>query len=97
MIRVQIPSQLQMLAGTAEEVEVEPGGDTLGAVLDSLERTHPPLRGTIRDISTGKRRALIRFFMCEQDFSHQSMDTPLPEAVLLGREPLIIVGAIAGG
>jgi len=73
------------------------GQVTQGSVLDALEARYPMLRGTIRDQRTGKRRAFIRFFACEQDLSHEQPDTPLPEAVVAGAEPYLIVGAMAGG
>jgi sulfur-carrier protein len=98
MIRVVIPVGLSTLAGTHRELTL-PVDDplTIRMVLDSLEREYPVLRGTIRDHQTQQRRPFIRFFACEQDYSHESMDTPLPEAVAFGKEPFLIVGAIAGG
>ena len=98
MIRVILPQHLQTLARVGSEVAVDVRGPaTLGAVLDALEERYPVLRGTIRDHSTRKRRAFVRFFACEEDFSHESPDTPLPEAVASGTEPFLIVGALAGG
>lgn len=98
MIRVLIPHHLRTLANTGKEVEVEvPGVATLRTVLDALETRYPMLRGTIRDRATQTRRPLIRFFVCGQDWSHISLDAPLPEAVATGQEPLMIVGAMAGG
>jgi hypothetical protein len=82
----------------AGEVKVEVAGPvTLAGVLDALEATYPMLRGTIRDQVTRQRRAFLRFFACEQDLSHDSPDAPLPEAVVAGSEPLLVVGAMAGG
>ena len=97
-IRVVIPYHLKLLAHVTGEVqlEVEPPV-TLKAVLDALEAKYPMLRGTIRDHSTGQRRAFLRFFACEQDFSNSPPETPLPEKVASGEEPLLVVGAIAGG
>ena len=98
MIRIILPQHLQTLARVGSEIEVDVKGPaTLGSVLDALEERYPVLRGTIRDHSTGKRRAFVRFFACEEDFSHESPDTPLPEAVASGTEPFLIVGALAGG
>jgi hypothetical protein len=98
MIRVILPQHLQTLARVGSEVAVDVTGPaTLGSVLDALEERYPVLRGTIRDHSTRKRRAFVRFFACEEDFSHESPDTPLPEAVASGTEPFLIVGALAGG
>ncbi len=98
MIRVALPAHLRTLARVNGEVDVEPGTEvTLGAVLDALEAQYPVLRGTIRDHHTRKRRPFVRYFACEQDLSHDPLDTPLPEAVADGREPLLVVGAMAGG
>ena len=98
MIRVILPQHLQTLARVGSEVAIDVNGPaTLGSVLDALEERYPVLRGTIRDHSTRKRRAFVRFFACEEDFSHESPDTPLPEAVASGTEPFLIVGALAGG
>ena len=98
-VRVVLPAHLRTLAGTAKEVRVElaGGSTTQGAVIDALEAAYPVLRGTIRDIVTGRRRAFVRFFACEQDLSHEPPDTPLPAAVVAGDEPFIVLGAIAGG
>ena len=98
-IRVVLPAHLRNLAGVHGEVLVSvPGtGLTQRAVLDALEAAYPVLGGTIRDRRTGKRRAFIRFFACEQDLSHQPPDDPLPPAVAAGTEPYLIVGAMAGG
>jgi len=98
MIRVVLPAHLRTLARVAEEVELQVAPPvTLRAVLDALEATLPMLQGTIRDHATQQRRPFLRFFACEQDLSHASPDTPLPEAVVAGVEPLLIVGAMAGG
>ena len=98
MIRVELPAHLRTLAGVKGEVTLDVAGQvTLRAVLDALEEKYPMLQGTIRDHVTLKRRAFLRFFACEEDLSHESPDAPLPEAVVSGKEPLLIVGAIAGG
>jgi hypothetical protein len=98
MIRLVLPYHLRNLARVEREVELEVAEPaTIGAALDALEARFPMLRGTIRDHSTHKRRDFIRFFACGQDFSHEPAETPLPEAVLTGAEPLRIVGAMAGG
>ena len=97
-VRVVLPAHLRTLARVGGEVNVEVAAPvTLRGVLDALEATYPMLRGTIRDHVTHKRRAFLRFFACEQDLSHDPPDTPLPEAVVAGSEPLLIVGAMAGG
>lgn len=98
MIRVVLPFHLRTLARVEGEVQLELDGPvTHRSVLDALEARYPMLRGTIRDHGTLKRRPFIRFFACERDLSHDPPDAPLPEAVATGREPLLIVGAIAGG
>jgi len=98
MIRVVLPAHLRSLAHATAEVELDVTGEvTQGSVLDALESRYPMLRGTIRDHRTGKRRAFVRFFACEQDLSHARPDAPLPEAVATGAEPYLIVGAMAGG
>jgi len=98
MIRVVIPHHLRQLARTGKEVQLTVEGPvTQRSVLDALESQYPMLRGTIRDHSTHQRRAFIRFFACEQDLSHQPPDDPLPDAVVSGAEPFLIVGAMAGG
>ena len=98
MVRVILPYHLKSLAGISGEVELEVQDTaTVRSVLDALEARYPMLRGTIRDQITGHRRAMLRFFACEQDFSNDSLDTPLPEAVASGADPLLVVGAIAGG
>jgi molybdopterin synthase sulfur carrier subunit len=99
MIRVVLPQHLRVLAGVGREVQVEvaAGPVTMRSVLDALEAKYPTLRGTIREHETLKRRALVRFFACEEDLSHEPADTPLPDAVGKGAEPFFIVAAIAGG
>ena len=98
MIRIFLPQHLRTLAHVGAEIDlrVEPPV-TIGSVLDALEDKYPMLRGTIRDHTTKERRAFLRFFACEEDLSHESQDTPLPEAVTSGKEPFLIIGAIAGG
>ena len=98
MIRVVLPYHLRNLAQVDREVEVEVDGQvTQRSVLDALEAKHPTLRGTIRDHVTQRRRAFVRFFGCGEDLSNESPDAPLPEAVAMGSEPFLVVGAIAGG
>ena len=98
MITVVLPAHLRSLARVDGDVELDVEGPvTQRSVLDALEARHPMLRGTIRDQVTQVRRPFIRFFACEQDWSHETPDTPLPDAVAAGREPLLVVGAIAGG
>ena len=98
MIRVVLPQHLRTLAHVGSEVEIEVGGKvTLRSVLDALEARYPMLRGTIRDHVTQERRAFLRFFACGEDLSHEPPDTPLPDAVVTGAEPLLVLGAIAGG
>ena len=98
MIRVVLPPHLRTLAGIKSDVELEVKGPvTQRSVLDALEARYPMLRGTIRDHVTQQRRPYLRFFACEQDLSHEPPDAPLPGAVASGAEPLIILGAIAGG
>jgi hypothetical protein len=98
MIRVVLPAHLRLLAKAAGEVELDVEGPaTVRSVLDALEARYPMLRGTIRDQVTRERRPFIRFFACAEDLSHQSPDALLPEAVAAGKEPLLLVGAIAGG
>jgi molybdopterin converting factor small subunit len=98
LIRVELPSNLRTLAGVGREVELKVDGPvTQRSVLDALEAQYPALRGTIRDSTTKKRRAMLRFFACEEDLSDESPDSALPEAVAKGQEPYLIVGAIAGG
>jgi hypothetical protein len=98
MIRVVLPYHLRNLAKVGPEVELDVAAPvTQRAILDALEARYPMLRGTIRDHATLQRRPFLRFFACEQDWSLQSPDAPLPDAVAAGREPFLIVGAIAGG
>lgn len=98
MIRVVIPPHLRTLAHVDGEVQLELQGPvTIRSILDALEAKYPVLRGTIRDHGTLQRRAFLRFFACEEDLSHDSPDKPLPPAVASGKEPLLIIGAIAGG
>jgi molybdopterin synthase sulfur carrier subunit len=98
MIRVVLPHHLRNLARVGDEVEIEvTGAVTQRAVLDAIEAKYPVLRGTIRDRISRQRRPFLRFFACEQDLSHESPDDPLPEAVAAGKEPFLIVGAMAGG
>jgi sulfur-carrier protein len=98
MIRVVLPAHLRALARVDGEVKLDVEGQvTLGSVLDALEADYPMLRGTIRDHVTRRRRAFLRIFACEQDLSHDSPDAPLPDPVATGAEPLLIVGAMAGG
>lgn len=97
-IRILLPPHLRTLAQVHDEVELKVEGRvTQRSVLDALEALYPMLRGTIRDHVTQQRRPFLRFFACEEDLSHESPDTPLPDAVASGAEPLIILGAIAGG
>ena len=97
-VRVELPAHLRTLARVADEVAVDVAGAvTVGAVLDALERDYPVLRGTIRDHITHKRRPFIRFFACEEDLSLEPPDTARPDAIALGREPFLVVGALAGG
>jgi molybdopterin synthase sulfur carrier subunit len=98
MIRVVLPPHLRGLAHVNGEVHVDIAGPvTQRSVVDAIEASYPMLRGTIRDHVTQQRRPFLRFFACEEDLSHESPDAPLPDAVVSGKEPLLIVGAIAGG
>lgn len=98
MIRVVLPHHLRKLAGVGAEVQLDvDGAVTQRSVLDALEARYPMLRGTIREHGTGKRRPLLRFFACEQDISHESADSPLPDAVASGAEPFLVIGSVAGG
>ena len=98
MIRVELPQHLRTLAHVGREVQLEVEGPvTLRSVLDALEARYPMLRGTIREHGTQQRRAFLRFFACEEDLSHEPPDSPLPDAVASGKEPFLIIGAIAGG
>ncbi len=98
MIRVVLPFHLRILAHVDKEVALEVEGPaTQRSVLDALETRYPMLRGTIRDHVTQQRRPFLRFFACEQDLSHEAPDAPLPGAVVVGTEPFLVIGAIAGG
>ncbi len=98
MIRVVLPAHLRTLARVDGEVKLDVDGQvTQRSVLDALEASYPMLRGTIRDQVTQQRRAFVRFFACEEDLSHEPPDAPLPDAVALGAEPFLVVGAMAGG
>jgi hypothetical protein len=98
VIRVVLPQPLRALANTDREVHLDIAAPiTIDAVLDALEAGYPALRGTIRDTGTRRRRAFIRYFACEEDLSHDPTDQPLPAAIVSGDEPLIVLGAIAGG
>ncbi len=98
MIRVVLPYHLRNLAHMDGEVELEVAAPvTIGAVLDALEARHPVLRGTIRDHATLKRRSFVRFFVCKEDWSLEPPETSLPEAIVSGAEPFLIIGAMAGG
>ena len=98
MIRVLLPQHLRTLARVEGEVQLEvPGPVTLGSVLDALEARYPVLRGTVRDHGTLRRRPFVRFFACKEDLSLEPPETKLPEEIAAGKEPFLIVGAIAGG
>jgi hypothetical protein len=98
MVHVILPPHLRTLARVGSEVTIDvPGAVTIRSVLDALEDRYPMLRGTIRDHDTLKRRDFLRFFACEEDWSHESADKPLPDSVASGREPFFVIGAIAGG
>jgi len=98
VIRIILPAHLRTLACVDGEAKLHVEGQaTQRSVLDALEASYPMLRGTIRDQVTQQRRAFVRFFACEQDLSHEPPDAPLPDAVLTGAEPLLVVGAMAGG
>ncbi len=98
MIKVVLPANLQTLAGVGRVVELDlPNPVTQRSVLDALEAGHPALIGTMRDMATKKRRPMIRFFACEEDWSDAAPDDPLPDEVVMGKEPFLILGAIAGG
>jgi molybdopterin synthase sulfur carrier subunit len=98
VIRVVLPTHLRTLARVEREVQLEVKGRvTQGSILDALEASYPMLRGTMRDHTTKQRRPFVRFFAGQQDLSHDSPDTPLPEAVATGHEPFLVVGAMAGG
>jgi molybdopterin synthase sulfur carrier subunit len=98
MVRVVLPFHLRNLAHVEGEVKLDVAAPvTPRSILDALEAQYPMLRGTIREHGTQQRRAFLRFFACEEDLSHQSPDTPLPDAVASGKEPFLVIGAIAGG
>ncbi|MGA8013159.1 MAG: MoaD/ThiS family protein [Candidatus Acidiferrales bacterium] len=98
MIQVILPAHLRTLAGVSSEISIEVNGQvTTRAILDALEARYPMLRGTIRDHVTLQRRPFLRFFACQEDLSLESPDAPLPDAVSSGKEPFMIIGAIAGG
>ena len=98
MIRVELPAHLRALARVQGEVRLSVQGPvTQRSVLDALEASYPTLCGTLRDRTSGQRRAFIRFFACEEDLSHESPDAPLPDPVVAGAEPFLIIGAMAGG
>ena len=98
MIRVCLPAHLRTLARVPGEVELDvPGVPTIASILDALEARYPMLDGAIRDHVTRQRSPFLRFFACEEDLSHDPLDTPLPAAIRTGKEPLLIIGAIAGG
>jgi hypothetical protein len=98
VIRVLLPAHLRTLARVTGEVQLDvDGAVTTGSVLDALEARYPVLRGTIRDHDTHARRPFVRFFACEEDLSHDPPDAPLPDAVVSGAEPFIVIGAMAGG
>jgi hypothetical protein len=98
MIRVELPYHLRVLAKVGAEVTLDVKAPiTQRSVLDALEERYPMLRGTIRDQATGKRRPFLRFFACEEDLSLDAPDSPLPEAVVSGKEPFLVIGAVAGG
>jgi molybdopterin synthase sulfur carrier subunit len=98
MIRLELPAHLRTLARVNDEVTLTVEGQaTIGSVLDALETSYPMLRGTIRDQVTHHRRPFVRFYACERDLSNESPDDPLPDAVVRGREPFLVIGALAGG
>ncbi len=98
MIRVKLPQHLRTLSGAGREVAIEVDGPvTQQAIIDAIEANYPMLRGTIRDQATRQRRPLVRFFACGQDLSHEPPDAPLPDAIVNGAEPFLVIGAMAGG
>ena len=98
MVRVELPQHLRTLAQVGVEISLDVRGRvTQRAVIDAIEARYPMLRGTIRDYATDRRRPFLRFYACEEDLSHELPDAPLPEAVASGKEPYLIVGALAGG
>ena len=97
-VRVVLPAHLRTIARVQGEVELDIAGDvTQRSVLDALEAAYPALRGTIRDQGTHRRRSFVRFFACEEDLSHEEPDAPLPDEVVAGKEPYLVIGAMAGG
>lgn len=97
-VRVVLPAHLRSLAKVGSEVSVDAGSEpTIGSVLDALESAYPMLRGTLREHGGGKRRPFVRFYACEEDLSHEPADTTLPPEVVTGKEPFLVVGAMAGG
>ena len=97
-VRVVLPGHLRTLARVGAEVSLDVGDPpTLGGVVEAVEQAYPMLRGTIRDQATGKRRSFVRYFACNTDMSHDPPDTPLPDAIISGAEPFMVVGAMAGG
>ena len=97
-VRVVLPGHLRTLAHVGAEVSLDVGDPpTLGGVVEAVEQAYPMLRGTIRDQATGKRRSFVRYFACNTDMSHDPPDTPLPDAIISGAEPFMVVGAMAGG
>ena len=98
LIRIKLPHHLRTLTGVQGELELQvEGAITQRSLLDALEAKYPVLRGTVRDIGTHQRRSMVRFFACGEDWSHQPPDAPLPDAVVKGAEPFLVVGAMAGG
>lgn len=97
MIRVILPAHLRTLGRAGSEVTLEVKENTIGGLLDAIEERYPMLQGAVRDHGTLQRRPFVRYFACEQDLSHEPLDTPLPSPVVSGAEPFLIVGAIAGG
>jgi molybdopterin synthase sulfur carrier subunit len=97
-VRLRLPASLRSIGGIDGELRLALDGEpTMQAVLDRLEQLHPALRGTLREPATGRRRAFVRFFACREDLSHDPLDAPLPAAVAAGTEPVVVIGAIAGG
>ena len=98
MVRVELPQHLRTLARVGTEISIEVQGQvTQRSIIDAIESSYPMLRGTIRDYATDRRRPFLRFYACEEDLSFEQPDVPLPDAVATGREPFLIVGALAGG
>jgi molybdopterin synthase sulfur carrier subunit len=98
MVRIELPQHLRTLARVGTEISIEVRGQvTQRSIIDAIESSYPMLRGTIRDYATDRRRPFLRFYACEEDLSFEQPDVPLPDAVASGREPFLIVGALAGG